>query len=74
MARILSTKVTVTKTIRGYITAADIIEAFDLPETTSILFSIPGGGDYSNMALEVSEHPLYVLYEEITDYNEEEEK
>lgn len=46
------------------ITIEDIIKAFDLPPHAKVIFDVPGGGDYSNMALSIEEHPLRVEWKE----------
>jgi hypothetical protein len=43
------------RVIRARITEAQLRKVFDIPATAVITFHVPGGGDYSNMDLEVEE-------------------
>ena len=61
---IINTKRVTTTYHTGLITFADIIKAFDLPGNAKVVFDVPGGGDYSNTALSVEDHPLRVEWKE----------
>lgn len=61
---IINTKRVTTTHHTGLITGEDIRKAFDLPPQAKIIFDVPGGGDYSNTALSVEEHPLRVEWKE----------
>jgi hypothetical protein len=60
----ISTKRVTTTHHSGVITIEDIIKAFNLPVHAKVTLQVPGGGDYSNMALSVEEHPLRVEWKE----------
>lgn len=60
----LQTKRTLVHHCEATITIEDIIQAFNLPAHAKVTLQVPGGGDYSNMALSVEEHPLRVEWKE----------
>ena len=60
----ISTKRVTTTHHTATITIEDIIKAFNLPVHAKVIFDVPGGGDYSNMALSVEEYPLRVEWKE----------
>ena len=60
-----TTTTTITSVTKKTITRKQLIEAFNLPENAEIYFSVPGGGDYSNMDLDLDERTgITVRYEE----------
>jgi hypothetical protein len=44
--------------IEHTITADDIRKAFDLPKGATLVVQVPGGGDWSNCALDLDKHPI----------------
>jgi len=54
---------TTTTRVEGYITAEDIKSKFGLPGRSRVFFSVPGGGDWSNTDLDITqEDPVYVTW------------
>jgi len=51
-------KETVSYEVSGKITREDLIREFGLPQNTEIFFAVPGGGDYSNMNLDITEEDV----------------
>jgi len=61
------TQIKVTKKVSVHITADEIRQKFYLPDDCTIFVEVPGGGDWSNMELEIDgECPLKGRYEMIS--------
>jgi hypothetical protein len=58
-------EMSVRRVFKGTITAEDLRVKFNIPKDAEITLTVPGGADWSGMALDISEHPIDVKWEEV---------
>jgi hypothetical protein len=57
----VATKTHTITTTEYLITVDDLYKAFDIPKGAKVFVEVPGGGDWSNTDLDISEHPIKVI-------------